>query len=108
MKKEQYYCGKLSVEEAIRRAKQKCIENYDPQPNSLSFRVLGPPTERKWLEASPPDSYQDSDYRVTVFVREGSPQKGMVIADYGRGVVMAFDAWDNLLFKWSGLTGQKI
>ena len=107
MRKGQHCHGKFSVEEAIRRAKQKCEENYDPQPNSFSFLFLGPPPERNWLEASPPDSNQRSEYRVTIYVREGSPPKGMVIADYGHGVVMAFDAWDNLLFKWSGLDSQK-
>ncbi len=106
MKKVQYCHQELSVEEAIRIAKQKCEEDYDPQPNSLSFRVLGPPVERKWIEASPPDSNQSSDYRITIYVREGSPPKGIVIADYGHGVVMAFNAWDTLLFKWTGLSLQ--
>ena len=96
MRKGQNCYGKLATEEAIQRAKQKVEESYDA-PKS---------PERNWLEASPPDSYGSPRYRVTIFVREGSPPKGFVIADYGHGVVMAFDAWNNLLFKWTELASK--
>ncbi|GAN34101.1 MAG: hypothetical protein DYG83_03405 [Candidatus Brocadia sp. AMX2] len=44
---------------------------------------------RKWLETSL-DSYGDKSYRVSLFVLEGSPAKGYIIANYGMGRVTAF------------------
>ena len=54
-------------------------------------RVEGRTSEgRKWLEASPENSYDSEDYKVKVFVLEGSPPKGYVLADYCYGIVKAF------------------
>ena len=46
---------------------------------------------RRWLEAEPPHSYGDELYRVRLWVLEGSPAKGYVLADYGTGAVVAID-----------------
>jgi hypothetical protein len=49
-------------------------------------------TGRKWLECSPPDSYSESEYKIRVFVLEGSPPRGIVVANYGVRKVKAFDS----------------
>ena len=38
---------------------------------------------RRWLTASTIDSYNDPNYRIELFVLEGSPAKGYVVADWG-------------------------
>ncbi len=81
------------MEDAIELAKNKVIEAYD-RPGSC---------EREWIVANA-DSYREVRQRVAVLVREGSPAKGYVIANYGRLTVMAFNVHDELLFKWKGLS----
>ena len=46
---------------------------------------------REWLESEPPDSYGDEQYRVRLWVLEGSPPKGYVLADYRTAAVVALD-----------------
>lgn len=46
---------------------------------------------RRWLQAEPPHSYGDEQYRVCLWVLEGSPAKGYVLVDYGTGAVAAID-----------------
>ena len=46
--------------------------------------------QRRWLETTAPHSYGNSDYRVELFVYEGSPPKGYVLADWSSGVVRSF------------------
>ncbi len=47
--------------------------------------------ERRWLEAEPPYSYGDEKYKVQLFILEGSPPKGFVLADFRTGAVIALD-----------------
>ena len=47
---------------------------------------------RKWIVGNPPDSYGDPEYRVAVYVLEGSPPRGTVLADYWHGVVKCWSA----------------
>lgn len=61
---------------AIEKAKRKVEQAYGTVPGT-----------REWLESSPIDSYEDDSYRVKLFVLEGSPCKGYVLADYGRMTV---------------------
>jgi hypothetical protein len=82
------------MEDAIERAKNKVIKAYD-MPGSY--------VERAWIAANA-DSYREVRQRVAIFVREGSPPKGYVIANYGHCTVMAFSVYDELLFKWTGLS----
>ncbi len=46
--------------------------------------------ERRWL-SSCVDSYGCGSYRVVLYVLEGSPAKGYVIANYGTHQIFAFD-----------------
>ena len=46
--------------------------------------------ERDWLEAEPPLSYDDNQYRVKLLVLEGSPPYGYILADYNEGICKAF------------------
>jgi hypothetical protein len=69
------------VERMIKKAKNYVEKDYDGR-----F-----PQERKWMEASL-DSYETKEHRVTTFVREGSPCKGIIVADYGKGMVTAIRA----------------
>lgn len=66
----------------ISKAKQKVVEAYE---RSLE-------TKRKWLETHL-DSYGNFSNRISLYALEGSPIKGMVIVNHGRGLVLAFDAW---------------
>lgn len=58
---------------AIEKAKRKVEQAYHTKPG-----------QRAWLESNPIDSYEDESFRVKIFVLEGSPCKGYVVADYGR------------------------
>ena len=82
------------MEDAIELAKNKVIKAYD-RPGAC--------VEREWIVANA-DSYREVRQRVAVLVREGSPAKGYVIANYGKHTVMAFSLHDELLFKWTGLS----
>lgn len=63
----------------VEKAKTLLIKNYSP-----GF------LEREWSKATPPDAYEDDDYRVEIYVLCGSPSKAGIVADYGYGVVKAF------------------
>lgn len=58
---------------------------------------------REWLDASL-DSYQDAENRVRLLVIEGSPVKGYVVANYGTGIVQAYDAQDRRIAIYSAET----
>jgi hypothetical protein len=79
----------LTMEDLIEMAKLRVIKAYERRTE----------TKRRWLTAEL-DSYDDPAYRIQIFVLEGSPAKGYVIADYGRGVVKAFDAWHKCLYTY--------
>jgi len=74
----------------IEKAKRRVILAYERSAH----------TDRPWLEASPPDSYSSPNYRVKVFVLEGSPPKGMVLANYGGHVAIAFDCHGRQLYTY--------
>jgi len=63
----------LKMNAAIDKAKRKVEEAYHTKPG-----------QRAWLESNPLDSYESDAFRVKIFVLEGSPCKGYVVADYGR------------------------
>jgi len=65
------------VDELIERAK-KIVESWDGNHARL------------WLCANPDDSYDDSRYRVVLYVLEGSPPRGYVLADYYNKTVKLF------------------
>jgi hypothetical protein len=69
-----------SMDELIKKAKD-CVEKRWPGVE-----------ERPWLEAEPPDSYKDPFWRVRLFVLQGSPPKGFVLANYGTHTVKAFNS----------------
>jgi hypothetical protein len=96
MRKGQECYGDMSVETAIAKAKDKIIKAYEGENGK---------DDRPWLIASA-DSYKSEHYRISIIVREGSPAKGYIIVNYGFGTVIAYDAQDNLLFKWTGLAGR--
>ena len=64
---------------AIEKAKRKVEQAYHCSPS-----------QRAWIESNPLDSYEDDTFRVKLFVLEGSPCKGYIIADYGRMYVTPF------------------
>ena len=76
------------LETTIRKAKEKVVAAYTKTP-----------IVREWHGVSV-DSYEDSHNRITMLVLEGSPPKGMIIINYGHGLVMAFDAWGKKLYTW--------
>ncbi len=95
MRKGQNCYWNVTIQEAIERAKIKIINLYD-QGNC----------QRKWLTADL-DSYGSKSNRVKILVREGSPHKGFIVVDYGFGVVFAFDAWNNMIFRWHNLINKE-
>ena len=56
-------------------------------------------TDREWLEANL-DSYENDSSRVKILVLEGSPAKGIVLANYGINEVSAIDGLGRHLHKW--------
>jgi hypothetical protein len=45
-------------------------------------------TERQWLSGEPLLPYGDSiNHKVQLSILEGTPQQGIIVADYGRGRV---------------------
>ena len=46
--------------------------------------------ERPWLEAEPPYSYDNPEYKVKLLVLEGSPPKGYILVDYSYRMVKLF------------------
>lgn len=79
------------MEEMIQKAKQKVISAYERSGI----------TQRSWLEASPPDSYSNKAFRVTIFVLEGSPCKGYIIVNYATATVRAFGCHDKPLWTYN-------
>ena len=79
---------KEEVEKIIEKAKLR-VEN--------SYRG----SKRKWFEAELPYSYSDPKYKVKLFVYEGSPPKGYVIADYSLGIIKAFGLFMKPLYTWT-------
>lgn len=70
----------------IEKAKQKVARDF------------GDDADRQWLTAYA-DSYKDICYRLELFVLEGSPSKGYIIADYGNKKVMGFDCSGKKIFE---------
>ena len=66
---------------AIKKAKDHVLRAYGENAKT---------TVREWLECSPAPSYNNPEYKVSLFVLSGSPPKGYVIADYQSGLVKAF------------------
>ena len=64
----------------------------------------GTHTKRKWLEADL-DSYSNAQYRIKILVLEGSPPKGMIIINYSRHYVQAFDCIGILLKQFDHRSG---
>jgi hypothetical protein len=71
----------MEIEKAIEKAKALVARNY------------GETGDRKWLKSNPPDSYGDERYRVELYVFEGSPPKGFVVADWSHLIVKAFNQY---------------
>lgn len=79
---------KEAMAEQIIKAKAKVVRAY------------GKDIGRRWLEATPEDSYNNEAHRTTLFVLEGSGPKGFVLAHYSRGQVKAFGLEMNLLYTY--------
>lgn len=71
----------------IEKAKAKCEENQAGNH------------KRAWLESTPPDSYQDPQYRVRLFVLQGSSPKGYVLST--PNWIKAFSCWGDLYRTYS-------
>jgi len=57
--------------------------------------TYGPGIESpRWLEATPEHSFGKEEHMVRIFVLEGSPPKGYILADYTYGIVKIFRATD--------------
>lgn len=82
-------------EEAIDAAKKKIEEAYGAIPG-----------DRPWLEASPSDSYDDENYRITVYVLSGSPPKGIILYSQAHRKVMGFNCYlmPMLIYRIDGST----
>ena len=71
----------MSIEDLIAKAKNHVRKSFAGDLDGT----------REWLEAEPPHSYGDEQDRVRLWVLEGSPPKGYVLADYRTGAVVALD-----------------
>lgn len=58
--------------------------------------------KRKWLKATPEDSYGDSNYKIELWVLEGSPVKQIVIVNHERKEICCY-SWTlkkEMTFAW--------
>jgi len=77
-----------TLKELIDKAKEKIEQNYGEQP------------DRRWLEAHA-DSYENPNYRIQIFVWEGSNAKGYLVINHGTGRIRAYGVNDNLLWTYN-------
>jgi len=73
-------------EGVIEKAKRKIEESYGGM-------------KRQWLKTKI-DSYENPLYRIELYVYEGSPPKGYIVVNYGRGLVHAFNAWGEKIYTY--------
>lgn len=71
----------ITIEEA-----KKSMENEIGKAKKLLEVGIGAESPR-WLEASPENSLGKEEHMVKIFVLEGSPPKGYILADYTYGIV---------------------
>ena len=88
-----------SLTDVVEKAKEVVAERYD-----------GPHHEvRKWLTGVAPDSYGSAAYRVTTYVREGSPPKGyvLVLRESRSATVLALGLYGTFIHSWSVKISEK-
>ena len=73
--------AKKSMENEISRAKRMLEVGYGG-------------TEPRWLEAAPEHSFGKEEHMVRIFVLEGTPPKGYILADYTYGLVKTLRGTD--------------
>ena len=78
----------VTLEEA-----KKLMENEINRAKKLLATGSGIETPR-WLEATPEHSFGKEEHMVRIFVLEGSPPKGYILADYTYGLVKFFRGID--------------
>jgi len=67
----------------IVQAKENVIKSYRDSEDTR---------KRKWLK-SVIKPYGGSHQAVVVLVLEGSPVKGLIVINYGRGTIIGYDCW---------------
>ncbi len=72
------YIQKL-MSDGIKFAKTRLEEKYSNQEN-----------DSNWLETTPLCPYNDDAFMIRLFVMEGKPPKGYILADYSSGIIEAF------------------
>jgi hypothetical protein len=78
----------VTLEEA-----KKLMENKIDRAKKLL--TVGPGIDApRWLEATPEHSFGKEEHMVRIFVLEGSPPKGYILADYTYGLVKTFRGMD--------------
>lgn len=60
-----------------------------------------PIEKRRWLVASPPDSYGELRYHAELHVREGSPARGFVLVVEDGLTVIAMGPYGRMLHRWT-------
>lgn len=63
-----------------------------------------PEHRRRWLNATPPDSYSDDQYRIELRVLEGSPVKLICIVNHYKKEIMCYNYLleKQAKFSWAG------
>jgi len=58
----------------------------------------------KWLKTVPEDPYSSKDYRVELWLLEGSPAKQVVIINHYIKEICCYDVWlrKQIRFVWGG------
>ena len=78
----------VTLEEA-----KKLMENEINRAKKLL--TIGPGIETpRWLDATPEHSFGKEEHMVRIFVLEGSPPKGYILADYTYGLVKTLRGMD--------------
>ena len=95
-----------SFKEAIDKLQKHVDNNWH---NSLQHKS-GELPKRRWLKSIPEDSYGDSNYRIELWVLEGSPAKEVALIDHGHGTIICHSGslLKEIIFTWVPHHGSKL
>lgn len=84
------------LDEAIIKL-QSYVDRYwhfqvDRNGYPIRNRIIDESRKREWLKATPKDSYGNKDYRVELWVLEGSPAKQIVIINHAMNQIYCFNS----------------
>lgn len=81
----------VEIEETEKQKREKLMEiAIEKAKRMVEIDYRCKPEERNWNETEVGSDHEKSSYRIKLFLLDGSPPKGYVIADYAYGLVRMF------------------